>query len=65
LVGVSPLLSEEELMFLLSRRFEGSVAPTSVTVFDSCEYKGAGLAVVRYPSFVASMDAVQKLQSGS
>ena len=52
-------------MFLLSRRFEGSVAPTSVTVFDSCEYKGAGLAVVRYPSFVASMDAVQKLQSGS
>ncbi len=61
-VGLSPLLTEDELFFLLTHRMVGSSpSPTKVILFDQNASFSTGIALVQYPSFSAALEAKRNI----
>ena len=62
LVGLSPLLSETELMYLLRERM-GNPAPTplKVQMLYRTDVSNAGLGIALYPSFNTALEAKRSL----
>ena len=62
LVGLSPLLTEDELFYLLTYRMLGSTpSPTKVILFDQNDSFSTGIALIQYPSFSAALEAKRNI----
>ena len=61
LVGISPLLGEEELLYMLSKKVENAPTPAAVTIFDKNESLSSGFAIIHYTSFSECLEAKRKL----
>lgn len=62
LLGISPLLSEPELMYLLRERMGNPApAPLSVQMLYRSDVSNAGIGIAHYSSFNAALEAKRSL----